>query len=242
MSVKITICDDTVEDIALLTSALYEYDPLFEITAFTSGKMLVDELLDDSFTTDMLFLDIYMPGIDGIKTAQEIRTKKKELKIIFISSSKDHYPQAYEVFAFNYIIKPFLREQLYAVLNRALDEIRKESGYKICIQHKGALHNVDCRDILYIESQNKLLLLYLADGITLQCYGKIGEILKELPEQFFFRCHQSFIINLSQVTEMKENFAYMGQVMIGISRKYGKNVKEQYYDYLFSHMGRELQL
>lgn len=238
MPVKITICDDTEGDIALLASVLSEYNPLFEITSFTSGKMLVDEFLYKNFTTDILFLDIYMPGIDGIKTAQEIRTKKKELKIIFISSSKDHYPEAYEVFAFNYILKPFSKERLYAVLDRALDEISKDSGYKICIQHKGAVHNVDCGDILYIESQDRLLLFHLAGGSILQCYGKIAEIQKELPEQIFLRCHQSFIINLEQVTEMKENYVYVGQVMISISRKYAKNVKEQYYAYLFSHMGR----
>lgn len=242
MSVKITICDDKVEDIALLASVLSEYDPLFEITSFTSGKMLLDEFLYNSFIADILFLDIYMPGIDGIKTAQEIRNKNRELKIIFISSSKDHYPEAYEVFAFNYLVKPFCKERLYAVLDRALDEIRKESRYKICIQHKGAVYNIDCRDILYIESHDRLLLFYLADKRTLQCYGKIAEILKELPEQFFLRCHQSFIINLAQVTEIKENFVYIGQVIIGISRKYGKNVKDQYYAYLFSHMGRGQQL
>lgn len=109
MSGKIAICDDAAEDIAQLSDALFAYDPLFEIISFTSGKGLMDELLDGSFTADFLFLDIYMPGLDGIQTAQKIRTIYKDLKIIFLSSSKDHYPQAYEVFAFNYILKPFDR-------------------------------------------------------------------------------------------------------------------------------------
>lgn len=237
MSVKITICDDVAEDIAQLSDVLSAYDPLFEITSFTSGEMLVDESLDDSFTTDILFLDIYMPGIDGIKTAQEIRARHNDVKIIFLSSSKDHYPQAYEVFAFNYIVKPFNRERLYAVLSRALDELRKESGYKIRIQYKGAAHSVDCRDIWYIESQDKLILFHLADESVLQCYGKLDEILRELPEQSFVRCHQSFLVNLSHVTEIGDNYFRIGQTMIGISRKYGKEAKDRYYACLFSHMG-----
>lgn len=237
MPIKIAICDDTAEDIALLSNTLSAYDPLFEITSFISGKTLVDELMDDSFFADILFLDIYMPEMDGIQTAQKIRSKKKDLKIIFLSTSREHYPQAYEVFAFNYIEKPFSKERLYVVLDRVLGELRKESGYKINIHYKGALHNVDCRNILYIESQNKLLLFNFADGNTLQCYGKLEEILKDLPRQFFVRCHQSYLINLSHVTEMKENYVRMGQVMISVSRKYGKDVKENYYAYLFSHMG-----
>lgn len=239
MSVRITICDDTVEDIALLSGSLSAYNPLFEITSFTSGKTLVDELMDDRFSADILFLDIYMPDMDGILTAQKIRSKKNDIKIIFLSSSREHYPHAYEVFAFNYIEKPFREERLYAVLDRALGELRKESGYKINIQYKGAVHNVDCRDIFYIESQNKLLLFHFADGTTLQCYGRLEDILNELPGKFFIRCHQSFLVNLSHVTEMKENYLRTGQVMISISRKYGKDVKEQYYTYLFSHMGGE---
>jgi len=143
MPVKITICDDTAEDIDLLSSTLSAYDPLFEITTFTSGKALMDELMEDSFSADILFLDIYMPEMDGIRTAKQIRSTNKELKIIFLSSSRDHYPQAYEVFAFNYLEKPLSRERLYSVLDRALGEIRKESGYKINIQYKGAVHNVN---------------------------------------------------------------------------------------------------
>ncbi|MDP4094719.1 MAG: response regulator, partial [Bacillota bacterium] len=102
MPIKIAICDDTMEDIELLSSALYTYDRSFEIITYTNGETLIDEFLDSSLSVDILFLDIYMPGIDGVKTAQKIRGERKDLKIIFISSSKEHYPQAYEVFAFNY--------------------------------------------------------------------------------------------------------------------------------------------
>ncbi|TCL54983.1 LytTR family two component transcriptional regulator [Kineothrix alysoides] len=239
MAVQIAICDDRAEDIVRLSRALYAYDPLFEITSFTSGKTLVDELKEDSFSADILFLDIYMPEMDGIKTAQEIRSKKENLKIIFLSSSREHYSQAYEVFAYNYLEKPFDQGRLYTVLDRALGEIRKESGYKISIRYKGSVHNVDCRDILYIESRDKLLLFHFSAGNTLQCYGKLETILNELPGQFFIRCHQSFLINLLQVTEMKENYMRTGPVMISISRKYCKNVKEQYYAYLFSRMEEE---
>lgn len=236
MPVKIAICDDTAEDTAQLSNALFSYDPLFEITSFTNGKMLMDEFLDGGFTADLLFLDIYMPGLDGIQTALEIRAIQKDLKIIFLSSSKEHYPQAYEVFAFNYIVKPFDRGRLYAVLSRALDELRKESGYKIRIQYKGSVHSVDCREILYIESRDKLLLFHLADESVLQCYGRLEEVLKELPEQSFFRCHQSFLVNLSHVVEVGDTYFRIGQTMIGISRKYGKEAKERYYACLFSHM------
>jgi len=237
MPIRIAICDDTAEDIELLSGALYSYDRSFEIITHTDGETLIDEFRDSNLSADILFLDIYMPGIDGVKTAQRLRGERKDLKIIFISSSKEHYPQAYEVFAFNYILKPFDREQLYTVLDRAIDEIRREHSHKIRISYKSAVYSVDCRDILYIESRDKLILFHLADGSTLQCYGKLDVIVKELPEQSFIRCHQSFIVNVSHITEMGENYFRVGQVLIGISKKHLKPAKDQYYAYLFSRMG-----
>lgn len=238
MPIRIAICDDTAEDIELLSSALYTYDRSFEIITYTNGETLIDEFRDSSLSADILFLDIYMPGIDGVKTAQRLRGERKDLKIIFISSSKEHYPQAYEVFAFNYILKPFDRERLYCVLDRAIDEIRREHSHKIRISYKSAVYSVDCRDILYIESRDKLILFHLADGSTLQCYGKLDGIAHELPEQFFVRCHQSFIVNTSYVTEIGENHFRVGQVVISISKKHLKPAKDQYFAYLFSHMGK----
>lgn len=236
MPIKIAICDDNTEDIAVLSEALLEYDPLFEITTFTNGKMLVEEILDNHFYADLLFLDIYMPEMDGILTAKKIRDRMRDVKIIFHSSSKDHYPQAYEVFAFNYIEKPFSKERLYAVLDRALEEMRKEIGYKLSIQYRGTVQTVDYRDILYIESNNKMLMFHLTDGNVPQCYGRLDKIMSKVPEHLFIRCHQSFLVNLSHVTEMKENYLRVGRVMINISRKYGKGVKDKYYAYLFSNM------
>ena len=141
------------------------------------------------------------------------------------------------MFAFNYILKPFDQTRLYNVLDRAVAEIGKEHNRKIRIQYKSAVYSVDCVDIQYIESQNKLLLFHLADGQALQCYGKLDEIIKELPEQFFVRCHQSFLVNVRCVTEMGENYFRTGPTVIGISRKYQKPTRDWYYAYLFSQMG-----
>jgi DNA-binding LytR/AlgR family response regulator len=72
------------------------------------------------------------------------------------------------------------------------------------------------------------------EGKTLQCYGKLDEMLSKLPDKFFIRCHQSFLVNVRHVTEMGEKFFCIGQVVIGISKKYLKSAKEQYYAHLFS--------
>lgn len=237
MPIKLTICDDSPEDIASLSSALYAYDPSFEIVSFTSGRALIDEVLDCCYTTDILFLDIYMPDIDGIQTAKELRARCSDLKIIYLSSSNEHYPQAYEVFAFNYIRKPFDTKWMYDVLNRALEDLRREDGYKIRIQYKGVTRSFDSKDVQYIESKDKQLLFHLAGGGTAQCYGKLDELEQGLSKEFFIRCHQSFLVNMAHISEMGDACFRVGKTVLGISRKHLRSAKEQYYAYLFSRMG-----
>ncbi|MEL7609319.1 MAG: LytTR family DNA-binding domain-containing protein [Bacillota bacterium] len=237
MPIKITICDDVQEDIAALSAALHEYDPSFEIVPFTSGRALIDETAESGFSADILFLDIYMPGIDGIQTARELRARYKDLKIIYLSSSKEHYPQAYEVFALNYILKPLDRERLYAVLERALDELRREDGHKIRVQYKGATRSFDGKDVLYVESRDKQLVFHLAGDGAVRCYGKLDELVRDLPERSFIRCHQSFLVNMAHISEMGDACFRIGKTMLNISRKHLKSAKEQYYAYLFSRMG-----
>jgi len=236
MPVRIAICDDSAEDIELLTEALYAYDKYFDIISYTNGEMLIEEFLEFKNSIDILFLDIYMPGIDGIKIAQRIRSERKDIRIIFVSQSKDHYPQAYEVFAFNYILKPFDRKRLYDILDRAIDELRKENNRKIHFSFKSTVYNVDHRDIVYIESRDKLIMFHMVCGTTLQCYSKLDEVEKQLPEQFFIRCHQSFIVNTYYITEMGNSHFRIDQVVVNISKKYLKHAKDKYYTYLFSNM------
>ena len=104
MPTRIAICDDTADDIAQLKEALYNYDPTYDIISYTDGQTLIADFMNNKHAIDILFLDICMPGTDGIKTAEKIRSIKKDIIIVFVTSSRDYYSQAYEVFAFNYWI------------------------------------------------------------------------------------------------------------------------------------------
>jgi DNA-binding LytR/AlgR family response regulator len=236
MSVQIAICDDSPEDIKKLSEVLYAYNDSFQITAYSNGEFLIADCLENENLFDILFLDIYMPSLNGIETATKIRSVLKDVIIIFISSSNEHYPDAFEVFAFNYIIKPVTPGKLNKLMDQALMNINKERRNQIQFSYKSKNYRIFCRDILYVESRDKIILFHMVDNTTMQCYAKLDEISKQLPGETFIRTHQSFIVNIYHVTEMSENYFRVGPSAINISKKYLKAAKDKYFDYLFTHM------
>lgn len=153
MATKVVICDDIERDVEQLSEFLLAYDHSFEIIVYNSGEALIDDFLNSDEDADIVFLDIHMPGIDGVETAKMIRRKNEDIRIIFITSSKEYYQQAFEVFASNYILKPLNKDRLYTVLDRVLDEIRKDHSQKISIRYRSSIHNVDCRHILLLKAR-----------------------------------------------------------------------------------------
>lgn len=241
MPIQIGICDDRAEDIRRLSEALYAYDDSFQISHYQDGESLLEDCLNTKILFDILFLDIYMPGLNGIETASKIRTSIKDVKIIFVSSSNEYYPEAYDVFAFNYIIKPINLQKLNRVLDQALMSITKERRQQIQFTYKAINYRILCSDILYIETRDKIIFFYITDRTTLKCYAKIDDILKQLPEESFIRCHQSYAVNILHVNEMAENHFRVGTAVINISKKYQKVSKDKYFEYLFTHMNNRGQ-
>lgn len=236
MGVHIGICDDNEEDIRILSKALYAYDASFQISNYIDGDSLLEECYEGKIIFDILFIDIYMPGMNGIEIASKLRSYNKDVKIVFVSSSNEHYIEAFDLFAFNYILKPINHEKLNHILDQALMKITKERMQKISFTYKGKSYVILCQDILHIESKDKIICFHMTDRTTLQCYNKLDGILKELPEESFIRCHQSFVVNVFHVTEMAVNYFRVGETLISISRKYLKSSKDKYFKYLFTHM------
>jgi len=238
MSVKIGICDDCAEDIRLLSDALHAYDASFKITTYTDGESLLEDAAEHKILFDILFLDIYMPGINGIEAGAKIRAEMKDLTIIFVSSSVEYYPEAFEIFAFSYLLKPINPNKLNHVMDHALAAFAKDRRRNINFSYKGTTYRISCRNILYLESTDKIITFYMADHFALQCYSKLDDILEELPEDSFVRCHQSFAVNVFYVTEMTDSHFRIDSKIISISKKYQKSAKDKYYAYLFMNMNR----
>ena len=201
MPINIAICDDErgiCENIQSLVKSQCED---CHIDLYHSGEAL----LNANVMYDMYFLDIQMGGINGMKTAERLRegnpADKKESVIIFITAHKDYLLDAFDVKAFHYLIKPLDENKFISVFSRALGEHQQQEKYAerhIHIKGGGNYHKIPIKDIFYVESQGKKVIIHTKDGIV-ECYEKMKEMEKRLGS-VFFRSHRCYLINLIHVT------------------------------------------
>lgn len=204
------------------------------ITDFHDLYDFLDSFDEDNNRFDAVFLNttVRKEG-DGIWIANKIKQNNKRILISFITDSKAYYQEAFEVFATGYFVYPVDSTKLYQCLNFHFSDTGFERRATCIIKEKGGNYRrIFCRNIRFIESENRVIRFHMEDGSTIECYAKLSGIEGELmPKNQFFRCHQSYIVNFYFVDELKSDFFILGNDRISISRKYQKLMKEAYAEY-----------
>ena len=201
-TVKIAVCDDEKNIRSYLVSLIKKQGRECSITEYDSA----DAYLSDGKEHDILFLDIEMggfgAGLDGMGLARHIRGIKtqKQPIIIFVTGYEKYVYDAFDVGAFQYLVKPVDEQKFAEVFGRAAGQIVSEAEQrkkKLVIQYGGEGKVILLNDIYYMESRNHNIILYLKNG-NIEYYAKIGDLEKELAEQFY-RIHRGYLINLFHV-------------------------------------------
>ncbi len=194
----IAVCDDEVMECSRIAKKIGEILAERKISCtirqFYSGR----ELLQSSESFDMIFLDIIMGDMDGMRTAQLVRKKVFDKILVFISSSREYVFDAYEVEAFQYLLKPVEEEKLRRVLLKAVRRTESRSQEFIIISRERQKKKFFLDDIYYFEIRGRMIDVHGTGG-TFSYYGQIGVLEKELWEKGFFRCHKSYLVNLKYV-------------------------------------------
>lgn len=232
MPIKIAICDDVNDDRKRLMSIIKLDDFHCECTDYESGEELLWDL-ESGTHFDIFFLDIYMNGLSGLEVAKRIRSIDQNALLIFVSSSNDFYRESYDLYAFNYLIKPLTGDKLTEVMRRAISHLGKYADQLVHFSFNNNYHTVHCSQLLYLTSEQRVVIFKLVNGKTLKSYSKIDDLLNQLPEEDFVRCHQSYIVNLKHVSGMTSSEFLLGNARVPISRKYSVQVREQYGNHMF---------
>jgi two-component response regulator len=161
---------------------------------------------------DVVFLDINMPDMNGINLGKIISKIHPEVKIIFITAYKDYAVDAFEVKAFDYLLKPYSEERIRNLLKslvstKNVDNIlnRNTSLKKITINMDEKIYVLSLTDVDYIEANEKETLIF-ANKKRYVSKIKISKWEEMLEGYNFYRCHRSYIINLDKIVEIEQWF------------------------------------
>lgn len=230
--IHIALCEDNREDLAHLHNILCQIKILCDFTEYTSAEPLLLDLETGQKKFDLFLLDIYLPGQNGVETARRIRELDQKAILIFLSSSEDFYREAFDLYAFHYLVKPITSDALKEVLEKAVNQISAPEE-TLPITFRGQNTLLRHTDIIYIDSSNHALCFHMQDGSAYTSYGKLDEIQTQLASELFVRCHKSFIVNLIHVSRLTPEGFHIGDTLIPISRTYAAGAKESYRKRLF---------
>ena len=207
---RIAICDDEKNIRELMANKVAKQYPDAEISFFQSGEELL--LVDESI--DILFLDIQMSGIDGMETARELRKKDKSVILIFVTAVEEYVFQAFDVGAFNYIVKPIDDGKFSDVLHRAVDEWSSQNINEkepeeryVLINNSGVHTKVILDEIVYAEVFNRKVVIHKMND-EIEYYGKMSD-LEALAGDSFFRPHRAYLINFKYVEKYDATTIYL---------------------------------
>ncbi|MBP3857849.1 MAG: response regulator transcription factor [Ruminiclostridium sp.] len=223
---RFAVCDDKAEMRQDISEKIALFSPGADIYEFSNGE----ELIASTDIFDIIFLDIGMNGIDGMQAAKKLRSKGCNSAVIFVTAFEDRVFDAFEVGAFNFLVKPIVIEKFCKVLKQAIESrtappVIETNDRYITVRTGGISTKIALSEIIYAEVFNRIVVLHTKGG-NIDYYGKISE-LEECADNSFFRCHRSFLINLRFVDSYTSSEITMtnGDKVILAQKRYSELVK-----------------
>ncbi|HNU60056.1 MAG TPA: LytTR family DNA-binding domain-containing protein [Aquaticitalea sp.] len=224
--IRAVIVDDEPKAIQSLTWELSNFGDEIEIlTSFTEPEEAIAYLnTSGAPMPDCLFLDIQMPTMDGFKFLEKIRNK--DFAIIITTAYNEYAIKALKHEAIDYLLKPIDSDDLKDTIKKIQKHVSKQfnslrieealSNFnakfdqkKITINTDGKLIFLNADDVVFVESDGNYSTIVTKDGQRLLITKKLKEVNDILPEHYFFRIHNSYIINLNKIKEFIKNEGYV---------------------------------
>lgn len=237
--IKVAFCDDDLAVLSEISVLLDQYrvecNQEISYTAFNSPLELMAEI-EKGMRLDILFLDVIMPGENGIDVAKEIRGYDNNVKIIFLTSSAEFAVQSYTVGAFFYQLKPIWKESFCRLMDSVISECKKEHQNSLIMRCKTGITRIELDKLEYCEVIGRTLLFHMENGKVLERNGSMDELCEQLAQyKNFLRPHRSFLVNMDYI----QNISYRAVSMsclteIPIPRGKYAEIKDMYLEYAFN--------
>ena len=227
MAINVMIVEDEPHIRLILRNVIEKnenFKVVYECDNMTDGLLGFNE-----HKPEVVFMDIEINNSSGIDCAKVISQVASDTKIIFATAHSEYMSNAFEMYAFDYLIKPFNIERIQHTLERIkrmLDKTGaeaacverntavstqdnkndggiKDSKEQLLIKGKESLNFINVRDIIIIERADNSTYITTVDGEIYNSSVSLGELENRLPMDVFMRSHKSYIINTAYIKKME---------------------------------------
>lgn len=207
MDYRIAICDDKQEDreyVQQLTARwAQQRGNQMEMTEFCSAEQFLFSCPQQDF--DLLLLDIEMGEMDGVSLAKQVRRTNELMQIVFITGYSDYITEGYEVAALHYLMKPVKEEKLFAVLDRAVERLHKNTKV-LTLETAEEMVRVPLYQVSALEVQRNYVTVHARQDYTVK--KSLSELMEQLDERFF-RVGRSAVVNLNDISRVTRSDIYL---------------------------------
>ena len=205
VDLQIAICEDNANDAEEIRTYLEQHFArngfIGDIDTFRSGEALLASFSPGAY--DVIFLDIYLDGINGVEAARKIRDADPDCALVFITIDSAHMPAGFALRAASYVVKPITSEQMETALLQCRRIFLKNARY-IEVKTGGQSVKIPLVKIQYVEMRDKAASIYTTDG-QIRTYTPMSQIESQLGGKPFLRCHRTYIVNMLHVKDLLES-------------------------------------
>lgn len=211
-----------------------EYSADIETVVFQNGQDLIDHYSSDF---DLLFVDIEVPGMNGLKVSEQVRTFDMLIPIIITTNMAQYAIKGYEVDALGFIVKPLPYRMFSYYLGKALIKCKrnqrlKENSVLAITTSSGSMQQVYIDEIRYIVKEKNYIVYYLSSGEQIKERGAMKDVLSRFENTPLRQCSSGCLVNLRFVRQKDGNEVHLSDISFSIAMPYRKSFTRDLMEYV----------
>lgn len=215
--VRISIVEDEDETAKRTEEYLYRYasehGKEISVARFSDAESFIENYTVDC---DVVFMDIELPGIDGMTAAEALRKKDKNIVVIFVTNLAQYAVGGYHVRAFDFIVKPVSYYTFALKMKGLFEYLKNVRKVTVLVSSRQGKKVISVADLIYVEV-NKHNILYHTVSETIACSGTMKSVYEQLKDLPFAFCNQSYLVNLRFVEGVGGNTLFLKDEQLQIS-------------------------